>query len=142
MEFKKKGFSQKLLKNIIRKNKSKSIEKTLLRAKPKIYFYKDFVKHSNPPINDKIDHYPCIAPNWDNTPRSGAKGLVLHDSTPELFRIHLNNALTKMNNRRVEKKIVFIKSWNEWAEGNYLEPDTKYGKAYLKVIKEEILNYS
>ena len=65
----------------MKKNKSKSIEKTLLRAKPKIYFYKDFVKQSKPPINDKIDHYPCIVPNWDNTPRSGARGVVLHDST-------------------------------------------------------------
>jgi lipopolysaccharide biosynthesis protein len=142
MEFKKKSFSQKFLKSIMKKNKSKSIEKTLLRAKPKIYFYKDFVKQSKPPINDKIDHYPCIVPNWDNTPRSGARGVVLHDSTPDLFRIHLNNALTQMNNRPVEKKMVFIKSWNEWAEGNYLEPDIKYGKTYLKVIKEEILNFS
>jgi hypothetical protein len=66
--------------------------------------------------------------------------VVLHDSTPELFRIHLKKALTEIKKKEFEKRIVFIKSWNEWAEGNYLEPDIKYGKAYLKVIKDEILD--
>ena len=66
----------------------------------------------------------------------------MHNSTPNLFRIHLNEALAGIKNREFEKRIIFIKSWNEWAEGNYLEPDIKYGKAYLKVIKEEISNRS
>jgi hypothetical protein len=38
----------------------------------------------------------------------------------------------------VEEKLVFLKSWNEWAEGNHLEPDLKFGRGYLEAIKEEI----
>jgi lipopolysaccharide biosynthesis protein len=135
-KIKNKGF----LKKIIEKNNNKLFGNTILRAKPSIYFYKDFVEQSNPIIKDGIDQYPCLVPNWDNTPRSRANGVVLHDSTPELFRIHLKKALTQIKERQLEKRIVFIKSWNEWAEGNYLEPDIKYGKAYLKVIKEEVLD--
>jgi hypothetical protein len=33
---------------------------------------------------------------------------------------------------------VFIKSWNEWAEGNHLEPDLRFRCGYLKVIAEEL----
>jgi len=82
--------------------------------------------------------YPCITPNWDNTPRSGVRGFVLHESTPELFRVHLRDALTLVQSRPMKQRLVFIKSWNEWAEGNYLEPDKKFGHDYLKVVREEV----
>ena len=84
------------------------------------------------------DVYPCVTPNWDNTPRSGVRGCVLHDSTPELFRLHLRDALTLVQSRPMNQRMIFIKSWNEWAEGNYLEPDQKFGLDYLKVVREEI----
>ena len=91
-------------------------------------------------VNDKLDfeYYPCVIPGWDNTPRSGLQGLVLHDSTPELFRRQVREALNLVANKPVDHRIIFIKSWNEWAEGNYLEPDQKFGKKYLKVIKDEV----
>lgn len=83
--------------------------------------------------------YPCVTPNWDNTPRSHTRGYVLDGSTPELFRSHLRDALKLVESRRIDDRIIFVKSWNEWAEGNYLEPDREFGHDYLKVIKEEIL---
>jgi hypothetical protein len=64
--------------------------------------------------------------------------VVLHDSTPELFRLHLRQALDLVQSRAPEERIVFIKSWNEWAEGNYLEPDQKYGHAYLDAVRDEL----
>jgi hypothetical protein len=107
-------------------------------GKPAIYSYKKILPEL---LGQKIPNngeYPCVIPNWDNTPRSGKNGLVLHGSNPELFRIHFRKALQIIQNYPPEHKIVFVKSWNEWAEGNHLEPDLKFGRGYLKVIKEEI----
>ena len=60
--------------------------------------------------------YPCLIPNWDNTPRSGKNGLVLRDSTPALFRLHVRQVMERIRDRPRDHNLVFIKSWNEWAE--------------------------
>jgi hypothetical protein len=88
---------------------------------------------------DEPNVYPCVCPNWDNTARSGERGVVLHDSTPQLFRSHLREALSRVQSRPIARRLVFIKSWNEWAEGNYLEPDQRFGHDYLTVVREEVL---
>ena len=87
---------------------------------------------------DWVD-YPVVLPNWDNTPRSGMRGVVLHGSTPELFRLHLREAIRRVKIKPKDERLVFIKAWNEWAEGNYLEPDTRFGRGYLDVVREEVL---
>jgi hypothetical protein len=79
--------------------------------------------------------YPSAVPNWDNTPRSGTRGFVVKDSTPKLWEEHLKDAVSYVQKYRDEHKIVFIKSWNEWAEGNYLEPDSVFGTQYLEAVK-------
>jgi lipopolysaccharide biosynthesis protein len=82
--------------------------------------------------------YPIVLPNWDNTPRAGMRGLVFHNATPELFRGHLREAIARVQPRPVGDRIVFLKAWNEWAEGNYVEPDQKWGRAWLEVIRDEV----
>lgn len=82
--------------------------------------------------------FPCLMPNWDNTPRSGRNGLVMVNSSPENFRRQINRALEWTHERPQDEKIIFIKAWNEWAEGNYLEPDTRHGTKFLEVLKEEL----
>jgi lipopolysaccharide biosynthesis protein len=104
---------------------------------PAILSYKRFVKRGLPRVASELD-YPVVIPNWDNTPRSGRRGSVLHGSTPELFRWHLREAIERASERPPEHQIVFIKSWNEWAEGNYLEPDLRHGRAYLEVVRDEV----
>jgi lipopolysaccharide biosynthesis protein len=85
------------------------------------------------------DRYACVVPNWDNSPRSGNSARVFRDSTPELFQGHLRRALQLVADREPEERLLFIKSWNEWGEGNYLEPDARYGHGYLEACRREIL---
>jgi hypothetical protein len=75
--------------------------------------------------------YPCVIPNWDNTPRSGRRGSVLLNSTPDLFEAQMRTAVDAVQQRPPENRLVFIKSWNEWAEGNYIEPDEQWGRGWL-----------
>jgi hypothetical protein len=103
-----------------------------------VRLYRHALPHLLEGCSEQPGVYPCVTPNWDNTPRSGVRGYVLHDSTPDLFRIHLRHALKLVQSRPVDERLVFIKSWNEWAEGNYLEPDKKFGLEYLKVVREEV----
>jgi hypothetical protein len=79
-------------------------------------------------------------PNWDNTPRSGLNGIVFHNSTPELFRRHLRHAMGQVAHRELDRRVIVVKSWNEWAEGNYLEPDLQFGRSYLQVVKDEVFD--
>jgi lipopolysaccharide biosynthesis protein len=80
--------------------------------------------------------FPCVIPNWDNSPRSGKRGVIFHNAEPKYFAINLKKAISQVLNKPLEKRLIFIKSWNEWAEGNHLEPDLKYGRRYLEVIRE------
>jgi lipopolysaccharide biosynthesis protein len=87
------------------------------------------------PDSFEADTYPMVIPNWDNTPRSGARGLVMQGSTPKLFAKHLGRVLEQTRAVPREHRFVFIKSWNEWAEGNHLEPDQRYGYQYLEAVR-------
>lgn len=105
-----------------------------------IYDYEEMVDFLLRRIRPDFIDYPCVLPNWDNTPRAGMNGLVFHGSTPELFRRLFKEAIKKISDLPQENRIIMMKAWNEWAEGNYLEPDMLYGRGYLEVIKEELLS--
>jgi len=109
------------------------------RSIPVLYEYKDAIRGALLPLTDDANQFPCVIPNWDNTPRSGARGVVLHNSTPDLFRSHLCQAIAEVADRELDKRVIFVKSWNEWAEGNYLEPDQRFGKGYLEAIKDAVM---
>lgn len=83
---------------------------------------------------------PCVISNWDNTPRTGRNGVVYHGSTPELFERALENAVAAVEDLPPTKRLVFVKSWNEWAEGNYLEPDQRFGSRYLQVARDVLVS--
>jgi hypothetical protein len=85
--------------------------------------------------------YPLIYCDWDNTPRSGFDGWSFRDFDLSLFERQCMEAFIKTDNKTDEEKFVFIKSWNEWAEGNYLEPDTRFGHGYLEAFRSGYSRY-
>ena len=72
-----------------------------------------------------------IIPNWDNTPRSGDRGVVFMNQNVQDYYLLLKDAIEKVSERGEQERLVFHKSWNEWAESNYLEPEQEHGLAYL-----------
>jgi len=103
------------------------------------YRYEDIVKNIFTRYDKLENVYPSILPQWDNSPRSGRRSMIYTGSTPEIFKTHISECLEIINKKEDEHKIVFLKSWNEWAEGNYVEPDLVYGHGYLDALKETLL---
>lgn len=127
----------------IRKNGQLNFEE---RTRPLVLSYKtliDYLSYANKKAPN-FDYYPMVIPNWDNSSRSGNRSLIFKDSTPELWGRHLEDAcLYYERNATInkEKQIVFVKSWNEWAEGNYLEPDRQFGLQYLEQHLEVVRKF-
>ena len=113
--------------------------KRRLFSHPSVRSYKNALKFFLKPLDKDERVIPTLIPNWDHSPRSSNYALVLHNSTPQLFRHHIREALSIIQHKK--NKFLIIKSWNEWAEGNYLEPDLKWGCKYLEVLKSEVESF-
>lgn len=100
--------------------------------------YPKAVRHFFAPEDRWENVFPTIMPNWDRTPRAGKAEGIYVNSTPGNFRKHLKDALEVISGKAPEHRILFLKSWNEWGEGNYVEPDLKYGHGYLDAISESL----
>ncbi|MEP6906844.1 MAG: glycoside hydrolase family 99-like domain-containing protein [Pseudoxanthomonas sp.] len=80
-----------------------------------------------------------VAPRWDNEARKPGRGYTFAGSTPEHYGGWLQSAITYARSHPVSgESIVFINAWNEWAEGAHLEPDRKYGYAYLQATRDAL----
>ena len=102
-------------------------------------FMLDYSKYYQTLINenDLIDnHIPCIVPQWDHTPRSGWNGTLFINATPDNFYKHCKQALEVVKNKK--HPILFLKSWNEWGEGNMMEPDLTYGRGFIKALRKAV----
>ena len=107
-----------------------------LAGGPRRYPYLEVLADPAPEFGGLL--FPGIYPNWDNTPRSGRLGVVATGSTPELFAAHVRRALEFLAGHPDDEQVLVVKSWNEWAEGNYLEPDAEVGTARLVALRDEL----
>lgn len=123
-------------RSILKKIKEKLIH--ILTGLPRIYLYKDVMEYFHGKEDEQENIFPGIFPNWDHSPRSKKEASIYHKSNPELFKTHINRAFLSVKGKKDENKIIFLKSWNEWAEGNHMEPDLKFGLKYLEVFRDSI----
>lgn len=83
-----------------------------------------------------------VMPSWDNTARRGRNGAtVIVGSKPDLYQSWLTETLSRtMSEFEGDERIVFINAWNEWAEGCHLEPDLRYGRAWLEATRAAMMS--
>jgi hypothetical protein len=136
-----KGFDAVNIVRLLDCFKTESFQSKIYRklfSRPNMVSYKKAINFLVDQDESEEYCYPTLIPNFDHTPRTGSKGFLLHHSTPSLFEVHVKEVLKVVENKKEEHKIIFLKSWNEWAEGNYIEPDLKFGLEYLQVIKRNL----
>lgn len=125
-------------RNILTKLYDKSVKTVFNIPLIKKYssIYMDFIRK----IDFSKSVFPTIIPNWDHTPRSGRNGIVVTNATPSAFKRHLDMMFDCAAKYGTE--FIFLKSWNEWGEGNYIEPDLISGNGMLMTIKNTLnVNY-
>ncbi|MCD8031781.1 MAG: glycoside hydrolase family 99-like domain-containing protein [Bacteroides sp.] len=95
-------------------------------------------KHIFVPEDKWENVYPTLFPNWDHSPRSGKRGRIYVGSTPGLFKEQVKNVLTLLEGRPEDHRVLFLQAWNEWGEGNHIEPDLKFGHGYIDALYEAL----
>lgn len=126
--FEKRSFMQKVREKLVRRH-------NFTWLGPIKYDYSEMIGGKwieRLPMSSK--EIPIIFSGWDTTVRHGNKGVILDKFSLENFRENVNGAL----NFNANQQIVFLKSWNEWAEGNTVEPDDHFGEELANIIKDEL----
>lgn len=115
--------------------------KFVLRKKiglPNVYKYEEAIKVAFGPYDKDPRCFPEVFPRFDHSPRSKGKELIYVEDSPELFREYMLLALDAVKDKPEERQLIFIRAWNEWGEGNYLEPDIESGLKYLEAIRSAL----
>lgn len=98
--------------------------------------YAKYVKESIRLFRENSTYIPCIAPDFDHSPRSGRRAIMFRDSSPEKWGEFCKETLEIVKERNEDEQLIFIKAWNEWGEGNYMEPDQKFGMGYIEASRK------
>jgi Glycosyltransferase WbsX len=83
--------------------------------------------------------FPSVMVGWDNTARRARGATIYHGATPERYEHWLKVTADAVTGVRAEENYLFILAWNEWAEGNHLEPDQRYGRAFLEATRSVLV---
>jgi O-antigen biosynthesis protein len=106
-----------------------------------VYDWRVFVERSKKYHHPGYKLFRGVCPSWDNTSRRRNSGAsIFINSTPSLYREWLKNAICDTEQRfsKPDEQLIFVNAWNEWAEGAHLEPDTRYGYAYLQATRNAL----
>jgi Glycosyltransferase WbsX len=85
-----------------------------------------------------IDHIPVTEPGWDSRPWHGWKALVRTERAPSKFRQMLANARAYVDRHPLkgDRRIVLVEAWNEFGEGEAIEPHCEWGFGYLEAVRD------
>ncbi len=109
--------------------------------KHSFFSYELLVKHALEIPEATYPWIRCVCPSWDNTARRREGGLIIHGSSPSLFKNWVRELIKKMHKPKSNhsaESFLFINAWNEWAEGNHLELCQRWGRGYLKALKSAL----
>jgi len=84
-------------------------------------------------------YHPCIMVSWDNTARRRENRIVFINASPKTFGAGLSEMIYLVLHEPFEERLVFVNAWNEWAEGNHLEPDLQYGLGWHEAVRQAAL---
>lgn len=90
-------------------------------------------------FDDREDVIPILIPNFDHSPRSGRRNYIIPDPTPENWAKQLDIVFDKVSQK--DNKLVILRAWNEWGEGNYMEPDLKYGRRFIEALGNKMSSH-
>lgn len=105
-----------------------------------VYNWQIFLERSNNYKQTGYKLFRSVCPNWDNTARRKNNGTVFLNNTPELYQRWLENATADVlkHTSNPDERLIFVNAWNEWAEGAHLEPDIRYGYAWLQATRNAV----
>ena len=82
--------------------------------------------------------FPCVTPSWDNSARRKTGAAIFRAASPQLYGHWLQQVVRRERANGKRESLIFINAWNEWAEGNHLEPDMRHGLAYLEATQKAL----
>ena len=101
-----------------------------------VFDYRNLAAHYLMLPRPPFRQFRGVTPMWDNTARRQDDAMIVADSSPEVFGVWLEHAIRQtLLRHRGDERLVFINAWNEWAEGNHLEPDTRHGRRYIEAVR-------
>ena len=112
-------------------NYFKRLRRTIFDIPDKVFNYSEYADKVTLSMKNADKVMPCVMPNFDHSPRSKERGFIFTGDCPEKWASLLYRTCKMCENRDPENNVIFIKAWNEWGEGNYLEPDRRFGRRFL-----------
>lgn len=137
------GITSNALRNMGRAGRGinrvwKNLKGYITHRPPFMTDYKKYLPFLITEQDKQRDVIPCIIPQWDHTPRSGWNGSFFVNVKPEYFYKNAKHALEAVKNKPEQEQLIFLKSWNEWGEGNMMEPDLTYGRGFIDALRKAV----
>jgi len=106
-----------------------------------VYSYDFIVKRMLAKPPQPYTWFRSVTPAWDNSARRAKDAMILHKSSPEVYERWLRTMIQNtVNTFEGDERLLFVNAWNEWAEGNHLEPDQRWGRAYLEATRRSVMD--